>query len=40
MTITHQSPLVEGPYATYNLPMTLIMWAAAMVNFKSSPTDS
>ena len=40
MTTTHPSPLVEGPYATYDLPTTSILWAAAMVNFKTSPTDS
>ena len=26
MTNTHPSPLVEGPYATYDLPTTWILW--------------
>ena len=30
----------ERPYATYDLPTTSILWAAVMVNFKTSPTDS
>ena len=29
MTTTHPSPLVEGPYATHDLPTTSILWAAA-----------
>ena len=33
MTTTQPSPLVEDPYATYSLPMTSILWVAAMVNF-------
>ena len=37
MTTTHPPPLVEGPYATYDLATTSILWAAAMVNFKTSP---
>ena len=40
VTTTHPSSLVEGPYATYDLPMTLILRVAAMVNFKTSPKDS
>ena len=40
MTTTHPSTLLEGPYATYNLSTTSTLWAAAMVNFKTSPTDS
>ena len=32
MTTTQPSPLVEDPYATYSLPMTSILWAAAMAN--------
>ena len=39
MTTTYPSPLVEGPYATYNL-LTSILWVTAMVNFKTSSTDS
>ena len=39
MTTTHPSPLVEAPYATSDL-LKLILWAAAVVNFKTSPTDS
>ena len=39
MTIKYPSPLVEGPYATYNLLTTLIIWAAAE-NFKTSPTGN
>ena len=31
MTTTHTSPLVGGPYATYDLPTTLILWTALMV---------
>ena len=34
MTATHPSLLVEGPYAIYDFP-TSILWAAAMVNFKT-----
>ena len=33
MTTTHPSPLVEGPYATYDLPTISILWATAAVNF-------
>ena len=40
MAITHSAPLIEGPYATYDLPTTKVLWAAAVVNFKTSPTDS
>ena len=40
MSTAHASPLVESPYATYDLPMTLILWAAVMANFKTSPSDS
>ena len=40
MVTIHPFPFVEGPYATYALPTTSILWAAAMVNFKTSPTDS
>ena len=36
----HTSPLMEGPYATFDLPTTSILWVAAMMNFKTSPTDS
>ena len=36
--MTHPSPLVEGPYETYDLPTTSILCAAAKVNFKTSPT--
>ena len=32
MTTAHPSPLVEGPYATYDLPMTSVLWVVAMVN--------
>ena len=39
MTITHSPPSVEGPYATYNLPVTSVLGAATMVNLKTSPTD-
>ena len=39
MTTKHPSTLVKGPYATYDLPMMSILWAAAMVNFKTSPTN-
>ena len=39
MTITHPSPFVEGPHATYDLP-TSISWAIATANFKTSPKDS
>ena len=39
MTTTHPSPSVKGPYATYDLPTTSVLWATAMVNFKTSPTD-
>ena len=28
------------PYATYDLPTTSILWAAEMVDFGTSPTDS
>ena len=38
MTTTHLSPLVVGPYATFDLPATSILWTAAMVNLKTSPT--
>ena len=34
------SPLKEDPYANYDLPTTSILWATAMVTFKTSPTDS
>ena len=40
MTITLLFPLAEGPHATYNLLTVLILWAAAMVNFITSPKDS
>ena len=40
MATTHPSPLVEGPYATYDFPVTSILWAAVVVNFKTSTTDS
>ena len=40
MTSTYPSPLEEGRYATYDLPTTTFLWAAAVVNFKTSPTDS
>ena len=40
MSTTHRSPLEEGLYATYNLLTTSLLWAAAVVNFKTSPTDS
>ena len=40
MTTTHPSQFVENPHATYGLPTTLILWATAMVNFKTSLTDS
>ena len=39
MTTTHPSPLVEI-YTTYNLLMASVLRAAAMVNFKTLPTDS
>ena len=39
MTNTHPSPLVEGPYATYNLPTTWILWVAAMVHGMEVSTD-
>ena len=32
MTNTHPSPLVEDPYATYDLPTTWLLWVAAMVH--------
>ena len=38
-TTTHQSPLLEGPSAAYDLLTTSFLWAEAMVNFKTSPTD-
>ena len=34
------SPLVEGPYGTYNLQTISSLWEAAMVIFKTSPTHS
>ena len=37
MTTTHPSPSVGGTYAIYNLPTTSILWAAAMMKFKTSP---
>ena len=40
MTTTSPSALVEGPYATYDLPVKSFLWAAAMVNFTTSSTDS
>ena len=40
MTTTHPSPLVAGPYATYDSPTISIKWAAAMEDFKTPPTDS
>ena len=33
MTTTQPFPLVEGPYAAYDLPTISILWVAAMVNF-------
>ena len=41
MVTTYPSPLVEGPYATYDLLTTSTLWTEAMVNFnfKTSPTD-
>ena len=40
MTTTFPSPLVAGPYATYDSPTTSIKWAVAMEDFKTPPTDS
>ena len=40
MTTTHPFSLVEGPCAASGASATLISWVAAMVNFKTSPTDS
>ena len=38
MITKHPFPLVKGPYnATSDLLTTLILWAAAMVSFKTSP---
>ena len=39
MTNTHPSPLVEGPYATYDLPTTWILWVAAMVQGMEVSTE-
>ena len=39
MTNTHPSPLVEDPYATYDLPTTWILWVAAMVHGMEVSTD-
>ena len=36
MTTTLPSSLMAGQYATYDSPTTLILWAAAMVNFKTT----
>ena len=40
ITTTHPSPIMDSPYATYVSPTTSILWSAAMVNCKTSPTDS
>ena len=40
MATADPSPLMEGPGATYDLPTTSILRLAAVVNFKTSPTDS
>ena len=39
MTNTHPSPLVEDPYATYDLPTTWILWVAAMVHGMEVSTE-
>ena len=40
MTSKHPSLLIASRCATYDPPTTSILWVAAMVNFKTSPTDS
>ena len=39
MTNTHPSSLVGGPYATYDLPTTWILWVAAMVHGMEVSTE-